>query len=402
MCEGGGRLIAQQKKILLTGARSIFTLDLARRLNEQGHRVYTAESMRLYLCRFSNAIEKHFTVPSPRFQTQAFLSSLVDIAQRENIDYIIPNFEEIFYLAKGLDQFPDTCQIFCPPYQLLNTLHNKWLFNQTTKKWGFETPESCLITHSSQLNQHPLKRPYLLKPCYSRSALRVIRVSENDAPPTIDIHRHNPWIAQEYLSGKKFCSHSIIHKGNLSSHVVYPVDFAINQSSSLNFEAIDHSAILDWVERFAKQARFTGQMGIDFIEQPNGKLYAIECNPRGTSGLHLFHSKDQLADIFFNQTQGLIIPEQGRKRQIGLAMAVYGWKSLGSEKKLSTFLKKLLTTRDVIFSSKDIKPWLGQLIIYPSYIWKCLTLRKSLPAMFTFDLDWNGEQLDLSNFSSRK
>ncbi len=351
--------------------------------------------MRFYLCRFSKAIERHFTVPSPRFSPHEFLTALITIAEQYEIDYIIPNFEEIFYLAKGIEHFPSRCTVFSPSYPLLNTLHNKWLFNQAIDKWGFNTPQTRLVSSKEELRSHPLQTPYLLKPCYSRAALHVVRVKESNPPPSIPVEPYNPWIAQEYLSGKKFCSHTICHQGKITSHVVYPVDFAINESSSLNFETVDHPLIFDWVTRFAACTQLTGQIGIDFIETAEGGLYAIECNPRGTSGLHLFKKQDCLPDAFFNSCAAPLLLPAGRKRQISLAMATYGWKSVGPERSFGAFLKKLVLTRDVVFSPKDLKPWLYQLFLYPPYLWKSMTLRKSLPAMFTFDLDWNGEEIDI-------
>jgi len=84
-----------KKKILLTGARSLFTLDLARQLHAQGHAVYAAESSHHHVCRFSNAISKHFIVPRPRFQPKEFVDSLVSVVEKEKIDMVIPSFEEI-------------------------------------------------------------------------------------------------------------------------------------------------------------------------------------------------------------------------------------------------------------------------------------------------------------------
>lgn len=46
---------------------------------------------------------------------------------------------------------------------------------------------------------------------------------------------------------------------------------------------------------------------------------------------------------------------------------------------------------DVIFSKKDIKPFLHQPILFVVYLFKSIKLRARLPAMFTFDIDWNGE-----------
>lgn len=381
-------LSSNKQKVLLTGSRSLFTLDLARRLNEEGHRVFTAETSHFHVCRFSNATKRNYVIPSPRFESKEFIDALVNIAKKEKIDWIIPSFEEIFCLSKGLDQFPKTCTLFCAPYQKLNTLHNKWSFNQKIKALGFETPESHLISSLEELKKHSLAVPYILKPCYSRAAQRIHKIDLGDPLPNLSMDPSNPWVAQEWIKGKKFCSYSIVHKGVISAHCVYPIDFSIDDSSGLNFKAVDHPKIFDWVKSFVKKEMFTGQIAFDFIEKEDGRLYSIECNPRGTSGLHLFHKKDGLSSAFFNPSKKLVEPKLGASKQIAFGMLLYGWK----KKNFITFLKHLFTNVDVIFSLKDLRPFFFQLVLFSVYVVRSFKLRKRLPQMFTFDIDWNGEE----------
>lgn len=213
------------------------------------------------------------------------------ICKREKIDLVIPTFEEIFCLAKGLDRFPKETQVLCSSYETLDELHNKWRFNKKIEALGFDTPKSYLIHSQEELKKLQFSPPYILKPSYSRAALCIQKVSSK-TPPEVKIDPKNPLVAQEWLHGKKFCSYSIAHNGKLSAHTVYPVDISIEGNSCLNFEAIDHKKIQSWIASFVKKENFTGQIAFDFIETNEGKLYAIECNPRGTSGIHLFQKKD--------------------------------------------------------------------------------------------------------------
>ena len=137
--------VSINKKILLTGARSLFTLDLARRFHEMGHTIFTTETSLHHVCRFSNTFQKHFVVPSPRFKSEGFINALVEICKKEKIDLVIPTFEEIFCLAKGLDRFPKETQVLCSSYEKLDALHNKWRFNKKIEALGFDTPKSHLI-----------------------------------------------------------------------------------------------------------------------------------------------------------------------------------------------------------------------------------------------------------------
>ena len=190
------------KKVLLTGGRSLFALDLVRRFHEKGYEVFVAETSPFHVCRHSNAVKKNFIVPSPRFQSKGFIDALVDICIQQRIDLVIPTFEEIFCLAKGIHRFPEHCTVFCENYAILDQLHNKWLFNKKILSLGFETPQSYLVHSQEELESVPLDVPYILKPSYSRAAQKILKVSSR-TPPKVTINSQNPLVAQEYLHGKK-------------------------------------------------------------------------------------------------------------------------------------------------------------------------------------------------------
>jgi len=306
-------------------------------------------------------------------------------------------FEEIFCLSKDLNRFPKSCKVFCSSYEALDILHNKWLFNEKLHQMEMTAPESYLIETKEDLNLLPLKFPYILKPCYSRAAQKVIQVQNKSQLENISIDPHNPWVAQEWLRGKKFCTYSIANQGKLTAHAVYPLQFSIDDSSCLNFEAIEHSTIEKWVSDFVDKEKFTGQVGFDFIELDDGRLYPIECNPRSTSGLHLFRKDDNLPLAFFDQSPKLIKPKIGFSKQIAIGMLLYGWKTKHPQKTYIQFIKKLLSVEDVIFSRHDLNPFFIQPFIFVTYIIRCLKLRMKIPSMFTFDIDWNGEAHNLQD-----
>lgn len=330
-------------------------------------------------------------MPSPRFQPKAFIDQLIEIVKKEEINLVIPTFEEIFCFSRDFHRFPKECKTFCSSYKTLDLLHNKWLFNQKLHQIGLTAPQSFLIRSSEDLSEISLKYPFILKPCYSRGAQKILKVSSKQQLNSVYIDPDNPWVAQEFLKGKKFCSYSISHKGKLNAHVTYPLQFSIDGSSCLNFEAIQHSKIQTWIKEFVEKERFTGQIGFDFIESSDGRLYPIECNPRSTSGLHLFQKEDNLPSAFFGETSKLITPKIGFSKQIAVGMLLYGWKVMDPKKSYTQFFKKVMSVEDVIFSRKDLSPFLAQPFLFITYVIRSLKLRMRLPAMFTFDIDWNGE-----------
>lgn len=59
--------------------------------------------------------------------------------------------------------------------------------------------------------------------------------------------------------------------------------------------------------------RFTGQIAFDFIEESDGTIRAIECNPRATSGITLFDVTGDLPIAFFGVEQPVRFPQTGRR-----------------------------------------------------------------------------------------
>lgn len=380
------------EKILLTAARSPVTLDLARQFDHNGHKVYVTDTTYLNASRFSNSVQETFVAPSPRFNPKEFVDRLIEIVKEKGITLLVPIYEEILLLARERERFPKTCTIFCPSFDMLHMLHNKWLFHRKLLELGIESPKTVLIRSLEDLKNVHFSTSYALKESYSRASLSLKKVRVGQPVPRIKIEPKNPWIAQEWIEGERYCTYSVCQDGVIKAHSVYPVRYAIDGTSCLTFQYIDHPGILKWVESFVGKIGYTGQIAFDFIETPNKKILAIECNPRATSGVHLFNEEDHIDKAFLNENRDLIIPKSREAKQLIPGMLMYGWrKSSYPGNNLLKFLQAFFSIKDVVFSTRDLKPFLAFPIVLGA-IWA--TSRKykiSIPAAFTFDFEWNGE-----------
>lgn len=386
------------KNVLITFARSFLALEIARHWHESGHNVFVADSMNQHISRYSKAVSKNFKLPSPRFDSKNYINGLIRIIEKEKIDLLIPIYEEISYISKALSLFPSSCKIFSPSFDLYQELQNKWLFQERLRSLGFATLKSELVKSAEDLKKYSFSTPFALKPCYSRASQKVQKVFPSQRELQLEIEPHNPWIAQEWATGNKFCTYSICHNGKIYAHGVYPVNYAINGNSCLTFKAIEHPSILNWISEFIKKIHFSGQIAFDFIETENHQLFAIECNPRATSGLLLFNNADKLNQAFLATNQSMITPAYGTQRQIALGMLLYGWrKQAKPNNHLKGFLKDFLSTRDVIFKAKDPKPFLLKPLVFANIWVKSRKLGLNIPNYFTYDHDWDGESLEHLN-----
>lgn len=353
-------MLPNKQKVLLTSGTTPLTISLARQFAHKGYDTFVTDTERLCISRRSNAFKGKLLVPSPSLQTEQFIEKMIAIVNKKKIDHLIPVKEEIFYLSKYRHLFPKHCSLFLSDFDKLHSLHNKWMFNQKLKNLGLFFPKSYLIRSLKDLKSVPLKFPFIIKKIYSRSSLDVKEVDSFSPFSNMTFDPLNPWLAQEKIKGQTFYSFSVAHNGILSAHVVYPKKYTINGkelSPCRFYTAIAHRKIFDWVKNFVEKEAFTGQIGFDFIEKQDGTLCALECNPRATAGICLFEKSQNLIPAYIDNGSPLAEPKYGFSVQRLSDMIKIAGKNLGKK----DFLCDLLTTRDVMFSYKDMLPFFCEL-----------------------------------------
>ncbi len=397
--------------VLLTGGRAPCTLELARSFHKAGHRVLVAESARYHLCRVSRAVDRSFLVPAPNADRERFLQVIEDIVTEERVDMLIPTCEEIFFVAKGLERLSRHCKVWCPPSEQLSQLHDKWRFAGLASSLGLQVPQSRLIQTPQELlalGQEDLAQNMVLKPVYSRFASRVHFLNKRDSEAkketmlqetmlrkaAASVSPETPWIAQRRVDGRHLSTYSVAHEGSLLAHAAYPCRYRLGPGATVYFEPVEHKASLEWVSLFVRATGFSGQIAFDFIEEEGGALYALECNPRATSGIHLF-SGGRLLEAFLSPdklraSEVIIAPDRSASMlTVGMLAAAAG--NLRSWSALRDWFGALRSGRDVVFRRGDFRPGLEQAGVLLE-AWR-ISRKKglTLSQATTMDIEWNGE-----------
>jgi len=377
--------------ILITGGRAPASLEIARCFKYAGHSVFMAESLPNYLSLPSNAVSSNFLVPPPRQETSEFLKSIRKIIIEQNIEFLLPTCEEVFYISMGLGEFP--CSVFVEPLNKLEILHNKFKFVNLAKTFGLEVPETYLINHISQLPELFKRLPNLvIKPVYSRFASKtILRPTMEQAEAAIKMNPNIAWAAQAFVDGRQICTYSICHNGKILAHTAYPSTFTAGQGATIFFEHLNHAKIFSWVEKFVQSNKFTGQIAFDFIETNKGDVFALECNPRATSGAHLLGLNKHFAESFLNPDMKCIQPElSNQSLMLASAMLIYGLPDSVRSKYFGKWLKSFTSSQDVIFKLRDPLPFFMQGASILSYIILSIKQKVSLLEASTYDIEWNG------------
>jgi predicted ATP-grasp superfamily ATP-dependent carboligase len=361
---------AQPKTILISGGKMTKALQLARSFHAAGHRVILVETHKYWLTghRFSRAVSRFYTVPTPQTDAEAYAQALLDIVKQEQVDVYVPVCSPVssYYdaLAKGA-LFP-YCEIFHADADVVQVLDDKYLFNKLAQSIGLSVPKSFYITSPEQVLQFDFSqetRPYILKSIAYNSVYRL-NLTRLPCPSyeemkgfvySLPISSETPWIMQEFIPGQEFCTHSTVRNGELRLHCCCE-----SSAFQVNYQNVENPAILSWVQQFVKALNLTGQFSFDFIQAADGTVYAIECNPRTHSAITMFYNHPGVAAAYLDAVplSEPMQPLPTSKPTYWLYHELWRFTGIRSLKDLRTRLETLLRGTDAIYQAHDPLPFL--------------------------------------------
>jgi hypothetical protein len=237
-------------------------------------------------------------------------------------------------------------------------------------------------------------RKLVYKPVYSRFASQAIVGPTNiedlsNVQPTSEM----PWVAQEHVAGKQISTYSLAYRGRLLAHVTYPMNFTTGIGPTFAYESMEQPAALSWVSKLVESEAFTGQIAFDFIERPDGSVVAIECNPRSTSGLHLFRGRTDLAHALVHPEQHngpMLVPNSHRPAHHALPLFLWALGFVRSWKELKRWARTFFWGRDVTFDARDPMPILLLGLGISSLFARGREYGVNIDQATTIDIEWNG------------
>lgn len=373
-------------RIAVLGARAAGALDWARALTLTGHEVYAADTVANPPVRFSLACREYWKLPSPRLDLEHFGRVLLAHCKKAKVDGIIPVCEESFALASLSSILSEQCPVFSSDLPLLSEVHHKGRFADLSRKLPCSAPSTHTLKNQTDLNRFSHDcADWVFKPAYSRFATytRIGPQSISGIKPSPSA----PWVAQRLVRGQELCSFSIFRRGRLQAHVTYRHRARLGLGAGVWFEYVSQDQILEFATEFGIKTGYHGQAGFDFIQDQDGKIYVIECNPRATSGIHAFSQHPALlVEALFGAPKSVLIP-RSTPRQHTLP-SLLSW--LGSNHS-SLSLKHILSAKDVVFHSDDPMPFLAQPLLYFEFLAKMLSTGKNFQEVSTEDIEYNGE-----------
>jgi hypothetical protein len=354
---------AQPKTILVSGGKMTKALQLARSFHAAGHRVILVESAKYRLTghRFSRAVDRFYAVPKPA--SPDYAAALLAIVRAEGVDVYVPVCSPAasYYDALAKPVLSPYCEVLHGDPDMIRTLDDKYEFSALAASLGLPVPDSHRISAPQQVEDFDFgqrRDSYILKsipydPVHRLDLTTLPRPSRVETAAfarSKPISADTPWIMQGLVRGQEYCTHSTVRDGQVQVYCCCE-----SSAFQINYEMVDKPEIEAWVRRFVEPLRLTGQFSFDFIQSGDGRVYAIECNPRTHSAITMFYNHPGLAAAYLDSGVAAVVPAANSRPTYWIYHEL--WR-LVTEPGKGARLKVIRRGKDAVFDWHDPLPFL--------------------------------------------
>ncbi len=361
--------------VVLTLGRLPVALDLARSFAGLGYRVVVAEPLSMHLCGMSRAVARSVRVSDPQQDADAYLDDLERVVRDEGAELVVPVSEETPRVAALKARLPEDIRVFSATQDEVLALHDKYRFAETARRLGLDAPASRLPDAADELDAAD---GYVIKPRYSCSG-RDVRVQEK---PT---GARSGEFVQARVVGEEVSGFAIALDGRVLVCSTYRA--AVTSGSvAVCFDGTEPVPAAErWIQAFVAATGHTGFVAFDFIVDDAGRCWALECNPRATSGLH-FVAESDLAKLITGAADSATAKRGKLTESWSCFTALLG--SLPDRRRFGRILEELRHARDVSWRASDPWPFLLMPINTAPLLARALLARETVAAVAMRDLEW--------------
>ncbi|KAI9649797.1 hypothetical protein NHQ30_002378 [Ciborinia camelliae] len=411
------------RTILVTGVGMSKGLSIARSFYRAGHDVIGADFEPYYIpaCgHFSTSIRKFYRLRKPgsneRRGAEGYPQDIVDIIQREEVELWVSCSGVASAIEDGeaaeMVERETKCVVAQFGVGLTEMLHEKYSFIRHTMDLGLNAPLTYKVdsTKEALAILHPKDGPkvnkqFIMKPEMVDDSVRAdmtllpLRLCPETETHVQKLSPSNtrPFVLQQYIAGREYCTHSMVLKGNVQAFVACRssdmlMHYKALPPSSALFQAMLNYTTL-YVQKTSPSSLITGHFSLDFlvdeqvaenaeralevsdeeIEKLQQELFPIECNPRAHTAVVLLNDQaDAMAEAYMTilpenegkgglaSSQDLIVPSPN--------MVNTGYYWIGHD----FVTKVLLPILEVIRFEKGITDLLGEWMEFAKHVmlWK--------------------------------
>lgn len=320
---------ATKKTILVTGVGMTKGLFLARAFYLQGHRVIGADfepNGALVCGRVSASLSAFYRLTKPNEQSgsEPYVSGLLSVIRKEKVDLWVSCSGVASAVedgeAKEIVERGTSCKAIQFDVPTTEKLHEKHSFINYTASLGLTVPETHVVTDRESVQRILAAaegKKFIMKSIglddSSRGDMTLLpRPSTSETTKhlsRIRVSHKNPWIIQQYIKGREYCTHALVIRGAVKAFVACPSLELLMHYEALPSNSPLSRAMLKFTTTYAAAGGpdFTGHLSFDFLVEDKDirqadpakvTLYPIECNPRAHTAVCLFTGTPALVTAY--------------------------------------------------------------------------------------------------------
>ena len=380
------------ERVLITGARAPAALDLARSLSAAGFETHMADCVPARIARWSKTPQAVHRHASPVHQPACFARDLRDLIDQLEPVAVLPACEEVFHLSTLAEAQGWADRLIAPAPDTLAELHHKGRFTALCRRLALPVPDTAIVTDPAELMLRAQGEEVVVKPAWSRFGARTLIAPSAAVLSCITPSTDAPWVVQTRLRGDEVCFYAMAHQGRLTAFSAYRSDWRVRGGAAYVFLPLT-GPLSDQLRAMAQTLAVhavTGQIACDAIIDADGAPWLIECNPRATSGVHLFNRSAAFGLALLGRATAKASSDPVRN---SLAMDSFGLARALREGLLTDWRHQRRASRDILAAPGDPGPRWGALADTAAFGLRALTSGRSLAEAMTADIEWNGQPL---------
>ena len=382
------------ERVLITGARAAAALDMARSLRAAGYEPHLADCSPAWIARASRSAGPVHRYASPVDRPADFARDVQNLITRLDPVRIIPACEEVFHLAALTEADGFSERLFAPPVDRLGTLHAKDRFAALCRSLALPVPETTRVADRAALADFADRAgEQVFKPVWSRFGVQTLVAPQPAALAALTPTPAAPWVVQRRIIGEEVSFYAVCHEGRIAAFCAYGSDWRLAGGAGYVFRPLpaDQTARLRPMAVALAAFAGTGQIACDALFDCDGQPWLIECNPRATSGVHLFDRSPAFGQALMGR--GEAEPVAG-PCHLSTALWLHGLPTALRDGRLADWRIETRTGRDALTAPGDGGPLLGSLADAALFALRAARSGRSLTAAMTADIEWNGQPVN--------
>jgi len=234
----------------------------------------------------------------PRIHETAYIDTIIDICNRENIALIVPTIDtDLLLLAERKNQIEKESKavVLVSDKQVIRICRDKTLTRSFLKQHGFNTPR---IYTSEELEQGDINYPLIIKPKSGSSSNHVFQIHNKRE---LEFYRDivpEP-IVQDFLDGQEYTVDIFLNFISEVITIVPRLRLATRGGEISKGKIIKDNYIIKDCFRMISMLKPIGQITVQLIFTAKGIEY-IEINPRfgGGTPMSIYCGADSCEKLF--------------------------------------------------------------------------------------------------------